>query len=208
LDTETQLKSNLLQPNEITQAYTIDKIKADITILEDKTTHTQVSIKLANNTETLSERIIRKYHVNKKLYSNDNNSQMSSGKVAEHEWFVLKEAYKSQQISSIIQIQELALYRKNEIKQIQLKAGNEGITYWPKNGFKFESLEKEEEVRLELYLYFSTTKGLEPEKAKKLSRLDFKSLKKELLIDKAGNFFDRFISENTWYSFNMYKDVV
>lgn len=163
-----------------------------------------VKIELLQKEEVLSERMIeRVYQASKPLYNSNEH-----GKVANHKWFVLKEEYRNQKISSKIQVNELDTYRECGIKQVHLDAAYEGIIVWSKSGFKFVTQSDENKIRHELFLFFLEEKDMSVERARKLSKTDFKNLTKETLSTNRGSFYDRFVYGNVWQAFKMYKDVV
>lgn len=82
------------------------------------------------------------------------------GKVAVHNYFVLKDQYRSQGIMTKVHSKELETYKQLEFQEIQLDAAWDGLIVWKKMNYQFINNIEESKVILLLQVYLRTERRL------------------------------------------------
>ncbi|MDC0932323.1 hypothetical protein OAR97_00615 [Arcobacteraceae bacterium] len=96
------------------------------------------------------------YERNKELINeyNDNGANIK-GNIVNHEWVKLKNHYKNQGVGKALHKNEMKIYEKNCIKQIQMEAAWEGPIVWSRKPFYFEYKEDCDDLFLrELFMEY------------------------------------------------------
>lgn len=120
--------------------------KVDINIFASAEPHNQLN----------HQPIQRTYYLEKELLG----KKGLIGKVAAHNYFILKDQYRSQGIMTKVHSKELETYKQLEFQEIQLDAAWDGLIVWKKMNYQFINTIEESKVILLLQRYLRTERRL------------------------------------------------
>lgn len=120
--------------------------KVDINIFASEEPHDQLN----------HQPIQRTYYAQKEL----RGKKGLIGKVAFHNYFILKKQYRAQGIMTKVHSKELETYKQLEFQEIQLDAAWDGLIVWKKMNYIFDGPTEASKAIVPLQIYLKTERKL------------------------------------------------
>lgn len=178
--------NNLISNAEVEYAYNDEKFIISNQVIsncvDNNIKKVFIEIYDEDNITLLEKPIERLYFREKELFSNINQI----GKVAKHEYFILKDIHQNKGIAKKVHERELEIYRRNNFIEIQLDAAWDGLIVWKKLFYKFANSTQENLVKIAIQRYLREVKNMTLEEIDKTIKINPFSINSSYLKDSSN----------------------